>query len=69
MDVDKDEFSKDEMANGSHIIERFLGEFTATPGLDKMDPENIAKRVNELRGKYESDISANRWVQNVIASL
>ncbi|KAJ1664916.1 MSH2 protein [Coemansia sp. RSA 1813] len=69
MDVDKSEFSKDEMASGSRTIELFLAEFTATPGLGEMAPENIAKRVNELRAKYESDISANRWVQNVIATL
>ncbi|KAJ2558290.1 MSH2 protein [Coemansia sp. RSA 1933] len=69
MDVDKEEFSKDEMASGSRTIELFLAEFTATPGLDAMAPENIAARVNELRAKYEAEISANRWVQSVISTL
>ncbi|KAI9506275.1 MSH2 protein [Coemansia spiralis] len=69
MEVDKQEFTKEEMANGSRLIEQFLSEFTATPGLGEMAPNSIAQRVNELRTKYETEIAANRWVQNVIATL
>ncbi|KAJ2849301.1 MSH2 protein [Coemansia erecta] len=69
MDVDGAEFSKDEMASGSRTIELFLAEFTATPGLAELPPQSVAERVNELRAKYESEISANRWVQNVISTL
>ncbi|KAJ2353929.1 hypothetical protein IWW50_006174, partial [Coemansia erecta] len=69
MDVDKQEFSKAQMADGSKLIERFLSEFTETPDLAGMKAEDVSKRVNELRAKYEGDIAANPWVQNVIATL
>ncbi|KAJ2050984.1 MSH2 protein [Coemansia sp. S16] len=72
MDVDSPEsvtFTKRQMADGSRLIELFLSEFTNTPGLSDMASDQIALRVNELRAKYDSDISANAWVQHVIATL
>ncbi|KAJ2023843.1 MSH2 protein, partial [Coemansia sp. S3946] len=72
MDVDSSEsvtFTKRQMADGSRLIELFLSEFTNTPGLSDMASDQIALRVNELRAKYDSDISANAWVQHVIATL
>ncbi|KAJ2701055.1 hypothetical protein H4R19_005431, partial [Coemansia spiralis] len=69
MDVDAPEFSAAQMADGSRLIERFLAEFTGTPGLDSMPADSVAQRVSELRAKYDSDIAANRWVQHVIATL
>ncbi|KAJ2908188.1 MSH2 protein, partial [Coemansia aciculifera] len=73
MDVDgateSDAFSKQQMADGSRLIEVFLSEFTNTPGLSEMASNQIAQRVNELRAKYDSEIAANAWVQHVIATL
>ncbi|KAJ2742168.1 MSH2 protein [Coemansia sp. BCRC 34301] len=72
MDVDStdnDTFSKKQMADGSKLIEVFLSEFTNTPGLEEMASDQIAQRVAELRAKYDSEISANAWVQHVIATL
>ncbi|KAJ2064072.1 MSH2 protein [Coemansia sp. S146] len=72
MDVDSPgsvTFTKKQMADGSKLIELFLSEFTNTPGLSDMASDQIALRVNELRAKYDSDISANAWVQHVIATL
>ncbi|KAJ2772148.1 MSH2 protein, partial [Coemansia nantahalensis] len=69
MDVDAAEFPAAQMADGSRLIERFLAEFTGTPGLEAMPPDAVAQRVNELRAKYDSDIAANPWVQHVIATL
>ncbi|KAJ1824509.1 MSH2 protein [Coemansia sp. RSA 2671] len=72
MDVDSpgsDVFTKKQMAEGSKLIELFLSEFSSTPGLSDMASDQIALRVNELRAKYDSDISANAWVQHVIATL
>ncbi|PIA16749.1 putative DNA mismatch repair protein Msh2, partial [Coemansia reversa NRRL 1564] len=69
MDVDTPEFTKSEMAEGSKLIEKFLNEFTSTPGLPDMASKDVAQRVNELRSKYNSEISTNRWVQHVIATL
>ncbi|KAJ2753881.1 MSH2 protein [Coemansia pectinata] len=72
MDVDSPgsaTFTKKQMADGSKLIELFLSEFTNTPGLPDMASDQIALRVNELRAKYNSDISANAWVQHVIATL
>ncbi|KAJ2139573.1 MSH2 protein [Coemansia sp. RSA 353] len=69
MDVDNAEFSKEIMANGSRLIERFLSEFTNTPELAEMDAGRVSKRVKELKDKYESDIASNAWVQHVIATL
>ncbi|KAJ2836276.1 MSH2 protein [Coemansia sp. 'formosensis'] len=62
-------FTKQQMADGSKLIELFLTEFTSTPGLSEMASDQVALRVNELRAKYDSGIAANAWVQNVIATL
>ncbi|KAJ2334173.1 MSH2 protein [Coemansia sp. RSA 2681] len=72
MDVDSagsDSFSKQQMADGSKLIEAFMSEFTNTPGLSEMASDQIAQRVIELRAKYDNEISANAWVQHVIATL
>ncbi|KAJ2578127.1 MSH2 protein, partial [Coemansia sp. RSA 1836] len=72
MDVDSagsDSFSKQQMADGSKLIETFMSEFTNTPGLSEMASDQIAQRVIELRAKYDNEISANAWVQHVIATL
>ncbi|KAJ2162496.1 MSH2 protein [Coemansia sp. RSA 552] len=68
MDVDT-RFPKDVVAKGSKLIERFLAEFTATPGLAQMPADGVARRVTELKAKYDGDITANAWVQNVIDTL
>ncbi|KAJ2637628.1 hypothetical protein GGF44_002921 [Coemansia sp. RSA 1694] len=57
------------MADGSKLIETFMSEFTNTPGLSEMASDQIAQRVIELRAKYDNEISANAWVQHVIATL
>ncbi|KAJ1742373.1 MSH2 protein [Coemansia sp. RSA 1086] len=62
-------FTKVQMAEGSQVMERFLSEFTGTPGLAEMSPEDVAKRVNALRAKYQHDIDGNAWVQHIIATL
>ncbi|KAJ2450981.1 MSH2 protein [Coemansia sp. RSA 2336] len=62
-------FTKAQMAEGSRVMERFLSEFTSTPGLAEMSPEDVSKRVNELRAKHQHDIDANAWVQHIIATL
>ncbi|KAJ2467216.1 MSH2 protein, partial [Coemansia sp. RSA 2320] len=63
--LDSGKFTKQQMAAGSKTIERFLSEFTNTSGLAAMAPNQIAQRVTELRAKYDADIAANAWVQNV----
>ncbi|KAJ1934124.1 MSH2 protein, partial [Linderina macrospora] len=63
------EFSKQQIASGSRLIEQFLTELTDTPGFGGMAGRDVAKRVVELRAKYDSQIAANPWVMNVIETL
>ncbi|KAJ1644836.1 MSH2 protein [Coemansia asiatica] len=75
MDIDCKEsggprsFDSADMARGSRFIESFLAEFVGTPGLSDMLPKDVAQRVNELRSKYDAEISSNPWIQHVIATL
>ncbi|KAJ2594930.1 MSH2 protein [Coemansia sp. RSA 1722] len=62
-------FDSADMARGSQFIESFLAEFVGTPGLSEMPPKDVAQRVNDLRLKYDSEISTNPWIQHVIATL
>lgn len=63
------EFSQQQMAQGSRMMEEFLKAFTNTPGLSSMSPEEVAQRVNELKDKYQEEISGNPWIQHVISTL
>ncbi|KAJ1935878.1 MSH2 protein, partial [Linderina pennispora] len=63
------EFTKAQMASGSKLIEAFLAELVATPGFSDMAGKDVAQRVVELRAKYDSQITANPWVMDVIETL
>ncbi|KAI8321206.1 DNA mismatch repair protein [Martensiomyces pterosporus] len=63
------QFAKEEMADGSRMIERFLREFNDTPGLAEMPSKAVAQRVDELKAKYSHEIASNAWVQHVIDDL
>ncbi|KAJ2787353.1 MSH2 protein [Coemansia interrupta] len=70
MQVDqKPAFDKDVVARGSRTIELFLQEFTTTPGLSDMPPASIARRINDLRAKYDQEIASNPWVQHIVETL
>ncbi|CAB4489452.1 uncharacterized protein OCT59_011139 [Rhizophagus irregularis] len=70
MEIDgKTTFSKEEIEEGSTIIEEFMKEIANTPNIESMDYQSIIERISIVRNKYQERIESNSWCQDVIAGF